>query len=260
MKIYLLLFTVFLFSCNTEKEEATPPVFPAAYEAEPEWTEYEGNYPDGKGNTLTLQLSLMTGGVGTDNQYKFYEHAYDCDCVFHGGSAQGSYSTMYGANPSETIIQLHGKGYLTYVTAGKVTQGDLKKFVTDQVEKEIEMYFRSDGDDKLTAVDKNFTPLSGDGEFILHRRSRPFTVEGYLTFDSDTAEFYEMNTSENWIVAKLGGYKTAKRQYLENAREKFEGVYVKGLAYTVRHVNAKGKGIDALVLRRIFEIRPGKKP
>jgi hypothetical protein len=168
---------------------------------------------------------------------------------------------MYGASPSETVIELRGEGFHYYVTAGdKASKNNREKFMTERTASEIEMYFRSDGNDRLIALDKNLRPLSEDENFTLHRRSKPFTVEGYLTFDNDTADFFEMNVNENWAVAKLGAYKTAKRKYLELAKEKYEGLYVKGLAYSVHHVNAKGQDIDALVLRQIFEIREGKKP
>lgn len=260
MRILLILLAVVPLSCST-KEEAPPPVYPAAYEAEPEWVQYEGYYPDGRGGRLTLELSLKTGGVGVENQFKFSERDFECNCMYHGGNGAGSYSTMYGANPSETVIELRGDGFNYYVTAGdESSKSNREKFMTERTASEIEMFFRSDGNDRLIALAKNLQPLSEDETYTLHRRSKLFTVEGYLTFDKDSAEFFEMNTNENWVVAKLGVYKSAKFKYLELAKEKFEGLYVKALGYSVNHVNPKGQDINALVLRQIFEIRPGKKP
>jgi hypothetical protein len=253
-----VLILTFLFSCST-KEKAPPAAYPTAYEAEPEWVYFEGYYPDGRGGRMTMELSLKSGGVGVESQYKFSERDYECNCTYHGGNAAGSYSTMYGANPSETVIELRGKGFLYYVTAGdETTKSNREIFMTDRTASDIEMFFRSDGNDRLVALDKNLRPLSEDEEYTLHRRSKPFTVEGYLTFTSDSAEFFEMNVNETWVVAKLGSYKSAKFKYLQLVKEKFEGLYVKALAYSVHHVNAKGEDIDALVLRQIFEIRPGK--
>jgi hypothetical protein len=259
MRNYLVLLTALLLSCSTKEETQLPLENPTAYESEAEWIHYEGYYPDRRGGKLTLELSLKTGGVGIDNQFKFSERDYSCDCKFHGGTSEGTYSTMYGANPSETVIHLRGKGFTQYVTAGNKSI-DGKKFLTERSELEISIYFRSDGNDKLLAVDSDLRPLSELGEYTLYRRSKPFTVEGYLTFDKDSAEFFEMNANENWVVAKLGSYQEAKRKYIGLATEKYEGVYLKGLAYSINHVNAKGKDVDALVLRRILEIRPGKKP
>lgn len=260
MKFYLPLFLVLLFACSTKEENAPSSFVPGGFETEPEWVQYEGYYPDGRGGKLTLELSLKNGGVGVENEFKFSERDYACECMFHGGTSGGTYSTMYGANPSETVIRLQGKGFTHYVTAGNKTLIDAKKFLTERSELDIDMFFRSDGGDRLIALDKNLNPLAEGENFVLHRRSKPFTVEGYLTFDRDTAEFFEMNVNENWAVAKLGIYDVAKIKYLGMAKEKFEGLYVKGLAYSVNHINAKGKDIDALVLRQIFEMRPGKKP
>jgi hypothetical protein len=256
MKQSTLFLLVFLIACHSKDKEEV--IFdPVSYEPELEWVTYEGLYPDGKSGDLTIELTLRTGGVGLDNKYTIAGRNYECtgDCVYISSNSNGTYSTMYGSKPSEVVIQLKGSQSGTFVTAG--SKDAVQKFITTNTTKEVDLYFKSDGGDRLIAVDDDFDPLTDDLKYILFRRSKPFTVEGYLTFLKDSAEFFELNTRENWVVAKLGAYKNAKIKYFELAKEKFEGLYVKGLAYTVHHVTPQGKEIDALVLRRIFDIRPG---
>lgn len=38
------------------------------------------------------------------------------------------------------------------------------------------------------------------------------------------------------------------------SKEKFEGVYLKALAYTVRHLPKDGEEIDALVIKKILQM------
>ena len=59
---------------------------------------------------------------------------------------------------------------------------------------------------------------------------------------------------KTWPVAPLGYYDEAVRRYGMLAKEKFEGVYVKALSYTVSHTDKNGKEWDALVFKKILEM------
>lgn len=52
----------------------------------------------------------------------------------------------------------------------------------------------------------------------------------------------------------MAEYDEAVEKYNYLAKEKFEGVYLKAVAYTVRHLTKEGKEIDALVFKRILDM------
>jgi hypothetical protein len=96
-----------------------------------------------------------------------------------------------------------------------------------------EMFFITRGHDELIPCDNEYKPLTTDWRYTLHRRSNLFTVEGYVTFDSDSAEFYERNVMERWRLADLEEFQELKEKYRQTAKEKYEGIYLKALAYSV---------------------------
>ena len=71
---------------------------------------------------------------------------------------------------------------------------------------------------------------------------------------SDTTDFFEKNTRKKWSVAQLGEYDEAVNKYNYLAKEKFEGVYVKALSYTVLRKSKDGEDVKALVFKKILEI------
>ena len=83
-------------------------------------------------------------------------------------------------------------------------------------------------------------------------------MEGYITFVNDTSEFFEMNTRETWALVDRAMFGKAKSNYFAVAKEKYEGVYLRGLGYSVEHQSPAGKNIPALVLRNIYEMHPAK--
>ena len=90
--------------------------------------------------------------------------------------------------------------------------------------------------------------------YSLYRRSDLFTVEGYFTLYDSTAEYFERNTGKQWAVARFACYPDVVKKYGELASEKFEGVYLKALSYTVRQPGPSGDEIDALVFKRILRM------
>lgn len=92
--------------------------------------------------------------------------------------------------------------------------------------------------------------------FALTKRfSNPFTIEGYITFVPDSTDFFERNTLEHWNVSKFGEYDTLQSMYNQMATEKFQGIYLKALAFAVSDNRI---GNNSLVIKRILSI--GKDP
>jgi hypothetical protein len=115
------------------------------------------------------------------------------------------------------------------------------------------LYLKSDSEHHLIFVDESLKEKSH--KYLLTRRaSQLFTVEGYFTVYDDTTDFFERNTRKEWPVAQLAEYYEAVKKYDHLAKEKFEGVYLKALAYSVRHLTKEGKEIDALVFKKILEM------
>jgi hypothetical protein len=96
-----------------------------------------------------------------------------------------------------------------------------------------EMFFITRGNEELLPCDNNYNPLTTDTRYTLHKRSRLLTVEGYITFENDTAEFFERNSRVRWRVADLGEFDSLEAKYKRFVMEKLQGIYLKELAYTV---------------------------
>lgn len=112
----------------------------------------------------------------------------------------------------------------------------------------------SRGRGELLPCDKDFKVYSAERRFALHKRSDTFTVEGYITFALDSAECFKRNTGERWKVSDLGEYDSLQVAYEQMAREQFEGIYLKALAYSVLD-SASISTSKSLVIKRILTIR-----
>jgi hypothetical protein len=112
-------------------------------------------------------------------------------------------------------------------------------------------------EEMMNYCDNNFTPLTTDRRYTLHKRSRLFTVEGYFTLEPDTVKFFERNTREDWSVTDLGEYHELIASYKDLAKGKYEGIYLKALAYSVLDTTSI-TGKNALVIKQIKSI--GKDP
>ena len=159
-----------------------------------------------------------------------------------GAQSQGRYLVLIATDAQ--ILQIKDKQRINALIEGV----DFKKgsFVQE------DLYLKISGDHELVLVDDNFRQLAQ--KYTLIRRTSPlFTVEGYITFYGDTADFFERNTRKTWAIARLGEYDIALKKYNSVSKERFEGVYVKALSYTVRRVDRSGKEIDALVFKRLLE-------
>lgn len=223
---------------SSEKEKQV--LFPILNISDDEWATYEGRWLT-KGGIIHFELSLKTGPVGMDSYYELQE-SFISDSVAHGTTSQGRYSTFYGSNNKEVGICLHDLGDYDYsvVLRYKKSPGMPE-----------EMFFLTRGGSELLPSDDSFKPLTTDRRYTLHKRSRQFTVERYLTVENDSVSFFERNTLEHWRVTDLGEYDQLKELYNRLAREKYEGIYVKALAYAVSDTIA---GEQALVIKRLASV------
>lgn len=224
-------------ACNSQNKHEGK-LFPVLTVTEDEWATYEGSWlaPDG---VIRFELSLKSGAVGYDSYYKLSEN-FEADSMASGTSSYGLYSTIYDQANKEVQIRLHdlseyNKGfYLRH----KNNEGS------------DEMFFRSRGNNELLPGDENFNPVTEDERYTLHKRSKLFTVEGYVSFEQDSAEFYERNTMERWKVANLGEFNKLRKGYLDRVKVNYEGVYVKALAYSVLNSSSS----EFLVMKRVVGV------
>ena len=157
--------------------------------------------------------------------------------------SHAKYAVLFGS-PHHNIIHITNKTRMRSIIKGKrFEKGDE---VTD------DLYLKSYGDHELVLVDENFQDVIP--RYTLIRRSELFTVEGYLTVYGDTAEFFEKNTRKGWPVAQLARYAEAAKKYELLAKEKFEGVYLKALSYSISHRDRDGNESDALVFKEILHM------
>jgi len=226
----LFISICFVSACTVYEKEKQKP-FPALTISEnDEWATYEGKWLT-KGGVIRFELSLKSGSFGYDSYYKLRE-SFEGDSSASGAPSHGLYSSYGGFPNNEYRICLHDVntydkgGYLRYKKLGNIDGND-------------EMFFMTRGNDELLPCDNNFNPLTLDRRYTLHRRSNLFTVEGYFTVEQDSIEFFERNTGEYWKITDLGEFNELTVGYKKLAKEKYEGIYLKALAYSVRDTAAE---------------------
>lgn len=241
---------IYLFSACIVPEKKNQESFPLLTVTEDDWAAYEGKWLSHDG-VIRFELFLKSGSIGVDSNYKLYESFADNEGSKAGGTiSQGLYSTFQGFSNNELGIRLldlspYNKG--VYLRFKKLQSMDMPD----------EMFFITRGNDELLPCDDNFKPITTDWRYTLHKRSKLFTVEGYVTIGGDSAEFFERNTFQYWSLANLGEFDELKALYKQMAKEKYEGIYVKALAYSVLDTTSR-RGENALVVKRILSA--GKDP
>ena len=238
-KLLTFLSLAALLACSSPRPEEP---FPHYQADEEDWITYEGYLPSKDGLDVFVELSLFPGAPGMESHYRMIERP-DPKSAFYGNySSRGTYSVLRTAGAS--ILEITGK---TQTGAVFRANGMSQKY-----ELADDLYLKSNGDYELLPVDESFQPIGG---YKLTRRISPlFTVEGYFTVYTDTTDFYEKNTGKKWSVAQLGDYNEAVNKYHYLAKEKFEGVYVKALSYSVLLKDRQGEDVKALVFKKIIEI------
>lgn len=210
-----------------------------------EWITYEGVLPLENGQPVMAELHLVPGTPGMDSYYRLKESFDGSDAStpsYSGTYSTGKYSVLFGS-PDHNIIQIISKQKVWSVFGKGFTGRDP---ITE------DLYLKSYGDHELILVDENFREVVPG--YSLIRRSELFTVEGYFTVYGDTTEFFERNTRKTWPVARLAYYDEAVKRYNALAKEKFEGVYLNALSYSVSHRDKRGNESAALVFKNILDM------
>ena len=221
-KLFPLILIV-LTCCSKEQKSNKP--FPVLEINDDEWATYEGRWL-AKDGLFSLELSLKSGAFGIDSYFELSQR-FLSDSSASGGRTRGLYSTNYSFPNNELGICLHDlhpwENDRTFLRYQKISGLNVTE----------EMFFMTRGNEELIPCDDHYKPLTTDWKYTLHKRSKLFTVEGYITFSQDTAEFFERNVRERWRVAELGEFEVLRSKYKELAKEKYEGIYLKALAYSV---------------------------
>lgn len=251
-KILLLLV---LFACSN-KEKIEPPTSPVVEDDKAKWIKYEGVIKTEFGEGLVV-LSLMQNEVGLESSFNLTGRLFQEDSF---SSVRGRYTILQGAPGQEIIIQAHGSMMVFSESDRKKMKENLKNakngvakpFTFKPEHKEIDLFFKSDGINKLVLINEDFEPVAEDARYTLYKRDRLFTAEGYITFDKGRTDFIDENTSEEWKVAALGMHGEAQKSYDSIATEYFEGVYLKAVAYSVM---SDSSDEDLLVIKSIIEMK-----
>jgi hypothetical protein len=232
-----------LLACSS-KEQIESPTSPNIEESDEkkEVFVYEGVIRMDE-EDVSVELSLVQGDNGLESSFTL--KVGESNEMFK--VLRGKYSILYGGTNDENKFQLHGK---MVIFPTKNLTGPFKPEVRD-----IDLHFKSDGFQKLVLTDDDFNLIADDSRYTLYKRSRLLTVEGYLTCEKNSSEFFEQNTSEQWNVAPLGIWPEAKRKYDSLATEEFEGIYLKALAYWIA---SDSTNEDLLVIKKIIQINKSK--
>ena len=234
--------SVLVVSCSRQDKTDDGISLPHA-PTQSEWTTYEGKWKTNEG-ILRIELTLQAGAPGLDARFELLENMESTNRS-SGAMSRGNYTVLYGQQNRETVIRLNNlppNNQTPYFRQSKSWLFDTNE----------EMYFVSRGSSELLPCDKDLKVYSTEKAFSLHKTSDPFTVEGYITF-SDSVDFFERNTGKHWKVSDLGEYDTLQIVYGQMAKEKFEGVYLKALAFTVSDSIPIGEN-RSLVIKRILTI------
>lgn len=240
MKYTTFIFLLIAYSCKTKPQQD----FVIVTTGDEEWTHYEGQWlaPNGE---VRLQLALNAGAQNVNAIYEIHE-SFISDSSASSTSSGSTYSTYFNGRSDKSMgIVLHNLSPFNYGSFFRYRKSP---------ELPEEMFFITRGQNELLPCDPDFKPLTTDKRYTLHRRSELFTVEGYVTFDDDSVDFYERNTFKRYNVADLAEFGKVEAGYKKWATTKHEGVYVKALAYTVVDSTARRK--SALVFKRLLMLGP----
>ena len=244
MKTLIFLLAVAVFSCSGPQPDSEP--YPNYLIEEEDWIVYEGTLPSSYGPDVHVELSLFPVTPGLDSRYNMIEsYPNTVSPKEYGGWIRSVGRYIVLSSPDGQIIHITDRNFIRSVSM----RGDfpMPEFGTEN------LYLKSDGEHRLIFIDESLKEQSR--KYLLTRRSSPlFTVEGYFSVYNDTTDFFEKNTRKQWSVAQLGEYDEAVKNYNYLAKEKFEGVYLKALAYAVRHPTREGEEIDALVFKKILQM------
>ena len=201
MRFTALIFILICCSCETKPRQD----FIIVTTGDEEWTHYEGQWLSPNGEAQ-LQLALKTGSQNINAVYILHE-SFTSDSSASSTTSRATYSTYFGGRSDKSMgIVLHNLSSLTYSSFFRYRKSpDLPE----------EMFFVTRGQNELLPCDPEFRPLTTDKRYTLHRRSELFTVEGYVTFDADSVDFFERNTFKRYNVANLAEFSKVEAGYIK---------------------------------------------
>lgn len=234
---------VALLSCSRTRTAKEP--FPDLLAPDHQWITYEGVLPSASGHDVLVELHLSPAAPGMDSYFKMTERlGTSRNWPFAmSTSSQGTYSVLIGAQ-GHYIVKM-----ANVATTGAFMLGRLPR-PAERVTRDL--LLKSNGDHELLMVDEDFRELAP--RYRLLRRSDLFTVEGYFTVYPEGPEYFEKNTLKKWRVADFACYTEADSGYHALAKEKFEGVYLKALSYSIRQPEGSGNEGEMLVFKRILQM------
>lgn len=253
MKTYLALslFCFCSFSCANRASESLP----LADSPGQQWTIFEGKIISDEGENIEVELSLRESSPGLPSQYLI--NGLVVTDTYTGGWQSGGQYEVERLEDNLFGITLLG------VKTGHPVSSD--RFFTRNIDRmrnlplksnnytSADFYFITNGDGQLTLTDGNFKPVANDNRYTIVRRSNLFTVEGYVTVEPDSSlEFFERNTFEKWHVADLGMYDLVKDTYADLAKEPWEGIYIRALAYSVADTADDSGMRNNLVMKKLI--------
>ncbi len=255
MKKLIPIFLVFV-ACSPHKEENQVP-FPIINQAEDEWAFYEGKIITDDGFDADMELSLKQAAVGIDSYFKLKKSMIHKG-EYYSWDTRGKYSVSYGLPHQEQGITLidPSREYFRELATKNIIKTSQSENFTKKLLKQVELlaapetYFKTDGNERLILTNRNFNERGL--QYVLHRRSDLFTVEGYVTCEDSVTEFFERNTSKNWKVAPLGQMDSVKIKYIELATEMHEGIYLKALAYSIADTTSESN--KSLVIKHLLKM------
>jgi len=249
-----------IFSCQRDKNPvAITPVLSLENNA---WAVYEGRVPLHDKTDLYIELAMLPGVETGEGSYRIEEFIEEDFTFIPASTFKGKYSTLYGDEPGEMILQFHNsawqgglkRSYLAPGIQGNLTNSSIK-MIREEPFRRTDLVLKVQGINKLLVLDDNTKPVTADPSYNLIRRtSKLFTLEGYFRHIGDTADFFEMNTREKWAVSKLGAYHQAILQYHKLIKEKSEVTYLKAVGFSIRHTNKESREIEALVIKRVLQM------
>ena len=227
--------------------------FPPEPEENNIWITYEGRVGLDDKASLYIELSMLPSNAVGEGFYHLKEVLEPEAAGLPLAVLKGKYST---------IIQLHNsvrspgltRTYQAPGFRGNITDSHLT-MIREEPFRAADLTLKLQAKHKLIVLDDRLQVVSDDpAHNLVSRTSRPFTIEGYFRHNGDSADFSELNTGEVWAVSKYGDYPKAIRQYHQLTTEKFELTYLKGIGFSIRHVNKEGTEIDALVIKKVLQM------
>lgn len=255
-QLSIAVISMLLLACSQKEAHES---FPILQVSDSEWATYEGTIITSQGELFDVELSLKEASVGVESYYRLDAILRDEEFVSII-QTEGKYIVTPGLPNHSFGIHLRATQTGRKISGTTYFTRNIPK-VRDKITKpnsveSVDLHFSTTGNNQLVLTDDNFTPVASDARYTIYKRSRLFTVEGYVTIQpNDSSEFFERNTLENWNIVPLGEYNRVKRDYSKIATEPNEGIYLRALAYAISDTSSiSGQRDDRLVLKQVIKI------